>query len=461
MKITKDALFDFAKRHRDEYESLLGEFVEVPTVSADPAHKGDIERGAELAAATLRLFGGEVQVFRVPGGNPVLHAAWGNETSSPTVTVYNHMDVQPASKKTEPWVSEPFVFTKQGDKYLGRGTTDDKGPALAALYGAKAALEAGVPVNIRFLWELEEEIGSPHFAATLKTMKDVARTDSVVVSDTVWVSRGRPSISSGLRGLQRFIFTLETAATDAHSGTTGGAARNPVAELAQLAAEMLDARTGRVRIPGFYDDVEPLTKKQVDDFRKSGFSVARFMKDHGFKSIRTRDPLEVMKRIWALPTLEVHGLVGGYTGPGVKTVVPPHAELKVSCRLVPDMKPAKIAKAVKAFVKKRNPDVKVDADEAALPFKGHVSGPYVEAVKNAIRFSWGKDPVLTREGGTIGAVLSMEQILKAPVLFLGLSLPDHGYHAPNENFDWGQAGGGMVAFAKYFDEVSRIPRGRR
>jgi acetylornithine deacetylase/succinyl-diaminopimelate desuccinylase-like protein len=461
MKITKDALFDFARRHRDEYEALLGEFVEVPTVSADPAHKADIERGAELAAATLRRFGGEVQVFRVPGGNPVLHAAWGNDHSRPTVTVYNHMDVQPASKETEPWSTEPFVFTKQGDKYLGRGTTDDKGPALTALYGAKAALEAGVPVNIRFLWELEEEIGSPHFAATLKTMKDVARTDSVVVSDTVWVSRAQPSISSGLRGLQRFIFTLETAATDQHSGTTGGAARNPVAELAQLAAEMLDARTGRVKVPGFYEDVAPLTKKQTDDFRKSGFSVARFMKDHGFKSIRTKDPLEVMKRIWALPTLEVHGLLGGYGGPGVKTVVPPHAELKVSCRLVPDMKPAKIAKAVKAFVKKRNPDVKVDADEAALPFKGHVSGPYVDAVRNAIRFTWGKDPVLTREGGTIGAVLSMEQILKAPVLFLGLSLPDHGYHAPNENFDWGQAGGGMVAFAKYFEEVSRIPRGSR
>jgi acetylornithine deacetylase/succinyl-diaminopimelate desuccinylase-like protein len=157
----------------------------------------------------------------------------------------------------------------------------------------------------------------------------------------------------------------------------------------------------------------------------------------------------------------VHGLVGGYTGPGVKTVVPPRAELKVSVRLVPDMNPAKIARAVKAFVKKRNPDVRVATDPAALPFKGHIDGPHVEAVKDAIRFAWGKDPVLTREGGTIGAVLTMEQVLKAPVQFLGLSLPDHGYHAPNENFDWGQAEGGMVAFAKYFDLVSRIPSRRR
>jgi acetylornithine deacetylase/succinyl-diaminopimelate desuccinylase-like protein len=371
------------------------------------------------------------------------------------------MDVQPASRETEPWETEPFVFTRKDDTYFGRGTTDDKGPALTALYGAKAALEAGVGVNIRFLWELEEEIGSPHFEATLRTMKDRARTDSVVVSDTVWVSRGRPSISSGLRGLQRFSFTLETAAVDAHSGASGGAARNPVAELAQLASEMHDARTGRVRIPGFYDDVSPLTRKEAEDFRRSGFSVARFMKDHGFRSLRTREPLEVMKRIWALPTFEVHGLAGGYTGPGVKTIVPPRAELKVSVRLVPDMKPDKIARAVKAFVKERNPDVRIETDPAALPFKGHTSGPHVEAVKSAIRFAWGQEPVFTREGGTIGAVLSMEQVLKAPVLFLGLSLPDHGYHAPNENYDWGQAEGGMVAFARYFEEVSRIPRGRR
>ncbi|HVQ31524.1 MAG TPA: M20/M25/M40 family metallo-hydrolase, partial [Vicinamibacteria bacterium] len=183
MQLTKAGLFDFARRHRDEFETLLAEFVAVPTVSADPAHRGDIERGADLAAATLRRFGAEVRQFRVEGGSPVLHAVFGNDPALPTVTVYNHMDVQPASKETEPWETEPFVFTKKGDKYFGRGTTDDKGPALTALFGAKAAREAGVPVNIRFLWELEEEIGSPHFAATLRTMKDVARTDAVVVSD--------------------------------------------------------------------------------------------------------------------------------------------------------------------------------------------------------------------------------------------------------------------------------------
>ena len=309
---------------------------------------------------------------------------------------------------------------------------------------------------MKFLWETEEEVGSPHFAETLRAIGAAAATDAVVVSDTVWISRGRPSLSAGLRGLQRFTFHLETAETDQHSGTTGGAARNPVAELAQMSAEMFDARTGRVKIPGFYDDVEKLTKKQVADFRASGFNVKGFMKDHGFKSIRTKDPLEVMKRLWALPTFEVHGLVGGYTGPGVKTIVPPRAELKVSVRLVPNMTGEKVVKLVKAFVKKKNPDIRVEAGSSAAPYKGITTGPWVEAAARSIKFAFGKSPVFVREGGTIGAVLSMEQILKCPIVFMGLSLPDHGYHAPNENYDWGQAGGGIVAFAKFFEEVAGI-----
>jgi acetylornithine deacetylase/succinyl-diaminopimelate desuccinylase-like protein len=458
MTLTRQALEDFARRERAGFEDLLRDLVEVPSVSADPAHRGDIERVAELAAATIRRFGGRAEQYRVPDGNPIVLGAFDTGPDRPTVTVYNHLDVQPASKETEPWETEPFTFTRRGDTYFGRGTTDDKGPALTALYGARAALEARVPVNIRFLWETEEEVGSPHFAETLRTIGPAAATDAVVVSDTVWVSRGRPSLSCGLRGLQRFVFRLETAETDQHSGTTGGAARNPVAELAQLAAEIFDARTGRVKIPGFYQDVAPLTRREAEDFRRSGFSVAGFIKDHGFKSIRTRDPMDVMKRLWALPTFEIHGLVGGYTGPGVKTIVPPRAELKASVRLVPDMKADKVVRLVKAFVKKKNPDVTVEAGSSAPWYKGALTGPHVEAARRAVRFAFGKDPVFVRQGGTIGAVLAMEQILKVPITFIGLSLPDHGYHAPNENYDWGQASGGIAALARYFEEAALLRR---
>lgn len=212
MPLERQSLERFATRERAAFEDLLRAFVEVPSVSADPDRRKDLERVAELGAETIRRFGGQADLHRVPGGSPLVLGRFDTSPEHPTVTVYNHLDVQPASKETEPWRSEPFVFTKDGDTYYGRGTTDDKGPALTALLGAKAARDAGVPVNIRFLWETEEEVGSPNFAATLRKIGGAARTDVVVVSDTVWVSRGRPSLSAGLRGLQRFIFKLETEA---------------------------------------------------------------------------------------------------------------------------------------------------------------------------------------------------------------------------------------------------------
>jgi acetylornithine deacetylase/succinyl-diaminopimelate desuccinylase-like protein len=454
MAFTRPQLDDYAAKNRERFERLLKEFVEIPSVSADPDRRGDLERAAELGAATIRSFGGQADIHRVPDGPPVVLGSFESGKGRPTVTVYNHLDVVPASRETEPWRTDPFTFIQQGDTYLGRGTTDDKGPALSGLFGARAAIEAGVPVNIKVLWELEEEVGSPHFADTLKAIGPAARTDAVIVSDTVWVARGRPAQSSGLRGLQPMTLSLETAATDQHSGTTGGVARNPLAELAQVVSELFDAQTGRVKVPGFYDDVEKLSKKQLDDFRGAGFTIERFKKAYDFKSVRTADPLDAVKRLWAMPTLEVHGLVGGYTGPGVKTIVPPRAELKISMRLVPNMKGEKVVKLVRDFVKKRHPDVRIEAAKAAPPYKGVTEGPHFESVARAMKFAFGKDPVIVREGGTIGAILFMEQILKCPIVFMGLSLPEHGYHAPNENYDWGQAGGGIVAFAKFFEEVA-------
>jgi acetylornithine deacetylase/succinyl-diaminopimelate desuccinylase-like protein len=454
MALTRAALEAYAAKHRARFEAQLKELVEIPSVSADPDRKRDLERCAELGVETVRAFGGKAEVHRVPGGPPVVLGSFESGKSCPTLTIYNHLDVVPASRETEPWRTDPFAFTKQGDTYFGRGTTDDKGPALSALYGARAALDSGVAVNVKLLWELEEEVGSPHFADTLKAIGPTAATDAVVVSDTVWVSRGRPAVSSGLRGLQPMTFSLETGKSDQHSGTTGGVARNPVAELAHLVGEIFDARTGRVKIPGFYADVEKPSKRQLADFKAAGFSVERFKKAYDFSSVRTKDPLDALMRLWAQPTFEVHGLVGGYTGPGVKTIIPPRAELKVSMRLVPDMKGEKVAKLVKAFVKKKNPDVVVTASKAAPPYKGVTTGPHVDAAKRAMKFAFGKDPVTVREGGTIGAILFMEQILNCPIVFMGLSLPEHGYHAPNENFDWGQARGGIVAFAKFVEEVA-------
>ncbi|MEO6325766.1 MAG: M20/M25/M40 family metallo-hydrolase [Thermoanaerobaculia bacterium] len=453
--LTKASLRRFAEENRERFEALLKEFVELPTVSVDPTKRASIQDAARLAAETIRRFGGEASIIET-AGHPIVHGAWGSDPALPTVTVYNHLDVQPASKTTEPWETEPFVFAKKGDRYLGRGTTDDKGPAFSALFGAKAALDAGVPVNIRVLWEFEEEIGSPNFESAIKGVKEKLATDSVIVSDTVWIARGKPAAPAGLRGLQGFLLTLETGTTDQHSGVAGGAARNPLAELMKVVSECFDAQTGKVKIPGFYEDVVPPTKAELEDFRRSGFTVAGFKKDHLFKSLRTNDALEVMKRIWAMPTFEIHGVIGGYTGPGVKTIIPPRAEVKVSCRLVPNQTGAKIAKLIEKFIKSKNPDVKMLLEGRLDPYQGQTTGPLADAVRRSVKFAFGREPVFVREGGSIGAVITMEQVLNAPVMFLGLSLPEHGYHAPNENFDWEQASGGMIAFAKYFEEVAAL-----
>src|SRR2546423_9842810 len=344
--LNRDQLFSFARSHRDEYEALLKQFVETPTVSCDPAHAEDIRKGVDLTVETLRRFGGKVDIYEVKNGNPTVHAIFGTDKNLPTVTVYNHMDIQPASKETEPWDTEPFVMTTKGDSYFGRGTTDDKGPALAALYGARAAMQARGPVNIRFLWEFEEEIGSPNFEKIITKARRDLRTDSVVVSDTVWVSRSRPASSAGLRGLLGFILTLETGTVDTHSGETGGASRDPIAELMQVICDIYDVRTGKVKIKGFYDDVIPPSKKELRDWANCGFSVKGYKQAHHLKKMRTEDPHEVMKRIWGMPTLEIHGVVGGYQGPGVKSIVPPRAELKASCRLVPVQDPARLKKLI-------------------------------------------------------------------------------------------------------------------
>src|SRR5437867_262777 len=231
----------------------------------------------------------------------------------------------------------------------------------------------------------------PHFAAALREKAAIPRPDSVVVSDTIWIAKDRPAMPYGLRGLLAVRLSLRTAEVGAHSGLTGGAARNPLAELCQLVSACVDARTGRVKIPGFYDDVVPPTKKEVKSFLASGFQVKQFMRAHGFRSLRTTSPADVVRRIWAAPTFEVHGLVGGYQGPGVKTVVPAHGELKISMRLVPNQRPDKILALLRRFVAKQNPNVHVEVEGMLQPFRGLFNGPYAEAVSRAVQAGFGKE----------------------------------------------------------------------
>ncbi|HZE89352.1 MAG TPA: M20/M25/M40 family metallo-hydrolase [Verrucomicrobiae bacterium] len=440
--------------NRSYFENTLAAMVEVPTVSSDPAHRTDIERGADLACQLLTDAGARAEKVATKG-NPVVIGEFSPDRSRPTVTIYNHMDVQPADP-TEWRTREPFKFHREDGRYGGRGTTDDKGPGLTAMMAARYAAQNGIPLNIRFVWEFEEEIGSPSFEGFLAGRGTAMPTDSVLVSDTIWIARGKPAVPYGLRGLQGALLTLETGTKDVHSGTTGGVARNPIGEMAEVISRCYDARTGRAKIPGFYDDVKKPKLAELRSFQRSGFSLKSFKAAHELKSLRRLSEKEAVQRLWSMPTFEVHGIKGGYQGPGIKTIVPARAEAKISMRLVPGMNPAKMVSLLRKFVKKINPDVVVTGEHPLEAYLGEFTGPYADAARDALKFGFGAPPAFIREGGSIGAVLSMRRHWNCPLVMMGLSLPEHGYHCPDENYDWGQASGGIKSFVKYFEKIAEI-----
>lgn len=450
---TYNDLDSYIRSSRDDFENKLADLVEIPSVSMDPDRKGDCRRAGELARQYLESIGAKAELIETPG-NPVVFGRIETGAGHPTVTVYNHLDVQPADPAE--WHKAPFTFFKENGRYEGRGTTDDKGPALTAMEAVRYAARQGIPLNINFIWELEEEIGSPNFAHFIKNNAGRLKTDSILVSDTIWISRGRPAVPYGLRGSMMFTMRLETGGKDVHSGLTGGPARNPIGELCKLISECYDAKTGRVKIKGFYDKARPATAKELSSFLDSGFTTRKFKAAHELKKLRFEDPRRVLKAIMAEPTFEVHGITGGYQGPGVKTIVPYAAEAKISCRLVPDQDPKKVFGLIRDFVRSKNPDVKTEFRAALEPYMGEFTGPYAEAAAEAMTFAFGRRPAFTREGGSIGAVVTMKKYLKAPIVFLGLSLPEHGYHAKNENYDWQQASGGIKMFVRYLDRISRL-----
>lgn len=446
----KKNIVSFANENRSLYERMLHQLVETPTVSADSGREADFQRAAQLASEYLVTLGAKAKVYPT-AGNPIVVGEFRTPGAQHTITIYNHLDVQPAQEPE--WRRDPFVFLQQDGRYHGRGATDDKGPALTVLFAAAFAHRAGIPINIRFLWEMEEEIGSPNFEPFLKANRAHLKTDSVLVVDSIWISPKKPTIYYGLRGNIKGSMTLETANGDVHSGIVGGVARNPMTELMEVISRIQDAKTGKVKIPGFYKRVRKVTSEELQRFQQIGFQLERWAKSYGLKQIRLHDPIQAMVNAWCLPTFEVHGMVGGYTGPGVKTAIPPRAELKFSARLVPDQDGEEVAALITSFVRKCNPDVRVKIGAVLKSFVGPVKGPNTEAAVDAVRFGFNKKPVFARSGGSDGAIALMDKHLAAPITLLGLSLPLHGYHAPNEYFEWTQALGGMKMFVRYFMNV--------
>jgi acetylornithine deacetylase/succinyl-diaminopimelate desuccinylase-like protein len=431
-------------------------------VSAQKAHRADIDRSATAAADLIRAHGGTAEVVAT-AGHPIVVGEIGPDRGGsgdggrvPTVAVYNHIDVQPAEAGKDGWTRAPFDFAEEDGRWYGRGSTDDKGPAVTALHAASLAKDNGVPVRVRFVWELEEEIGSPSFAGFLAQHGARQKPDSVLVSDTIWLAQGKPAVPYSLRGMAGALLRLRTAQKDAHSGLTGGAARNPITELAEVIAQCVDAKTGAIKIKGFEKTWQPVSEAEARDFVDSGFSVDAFKKAHQLDRLRSTDAREVTQSIWGRPTFEVHGIAGGYQDEGIKTVVPPFAEAKVSMRLVPPQDPDECLALLTAHVRALNPDVEVVSDRGLRAYMGERTGPYADAASDALEFGFGARPAFVREGGSIGAVLSMAETWRVPITLLGLSLPEDGYHGPNESFAWGQAQGGMLTFVRYFEQLSSL-----
>ena len=444
----------WAEGHRAFFEEHLRTLVELPTVSVDPTRGPETEACAEAALALVRHFGGTATLLRV-GGKPYVHARFG-DPGRPSVLVYNHLDVQPADEPE--WKGEPFRMRIEGERYLGRGTTDDKGPALTCLLAIAHSVRRGSPTCFQLLWEFEEEVGSPHFAEMMREHRpSLGDVRAVLVSDTLWVSAEQPSMDVGLRGFLGLVLKLRTADVDAHSGVVGGGAPNPLAGLARVLAACFDAKTGRILVPGVLDDVKPVSDAEMDLYVRSGFDVERFRSTYGFRRLMAETPRELLRRLWTQPTFEIHGISGGYQGPGIKSIVPASAEAKVSLRLVPGQSPARVIESIRRFVAEVDPMVEVVPLGSAPAFVTSVDAPECKAMDRAAERVLGKGLALTRGGGSIPAVAIMAEVLRAPVLLMGLSLPEHGYHAPNEFFDWTQARRGVELYASWFEELERLP----
>jgi acetylornithine deacetylase/succinyl-diaminopimelate desuccinylase-like protein len=451
-------VIDFINTNRDRYVSELKKYLAIPSISALPEHRGDVQRCAEWTADEMRRVGLQnVRLFETPG-NPIVYADWLHAPGAPTILFYGHYDVQPVDP-VDLWESPPFEATVRDGEIYARGAADDKGQVFMHLKAIEAHLkQAGaLPVNIKLIIEGEEEVGSVNLDNFIRANKALLGADVVVISDSAMFDRGVPSICYSLRGLVYFQIDLRGTKSDLHSGVFGGAVANPNMVLAQILAQMKD-RGGRIKIPGFYDDVIPLTDEERAAWTKLPFTEKKYRKDLGAPKLFGESGYTTLERVWGRPTFEVNGLLGGFTGDGAKTVIPAVSMAKVSMRLVPNQHPDKIAELFDAYVKKVAPktvDLKVTRMHGGKPWLTGYDNPYVQAAGRAIEQGFGKAPVFCREGGSIPVVSTFQEELGLPSVLFGVGLPDENAHAPNERLDLSNFHNGVVASAILYGEIAK------
>ena len=445
-------------RARDE----LFAFLRIPSVSARSEHKGDCAAAAQYVADALTRIGFTTTVESTPG-HPIVVGEWRHAPAgAPTLLIYGHYDVQPA-EPLELWTSPPFEPEVRDGRIYARGSVDDKGQLYLHVKALEAHLAARgtLPINVIVLAEGEEEVGSVNLEAFLEREKARLACDAVVISDSTMFAPGIPSILSSLRGMAYLEITVRGASGDLHSGMYGGAVVNPAMALARILATMHDA-DGRIAIPGFYDDVRPFPDHVRAQMRELPFSDAQLMHEVGVTALGGEPGYTTLERLWTRPTCEVNGLLSGYTGEGAKTVLPAVSMAKVSFRLVPDQDPQRIAELVQQHVTRVAPagvTVTVENLHGGRPWRADLQGPIIDAGKAALTAAFGREPVITGEGGSIPVVGDFERILGAPVLLMGFGLPGENAHAPDEWISDENYRLGIRAAATLYEEYGKTGAG--
>ncbi len=448
---------EFAKKNKDRYLSELKEFVAIPSISTLSEHKADIQRAAEWVARQMREMDLKNVEIMPTAGHPVVYGEWLQAPGKPTVLIYGHYDVQPVDPLNE-WLSPPFEPTVRGDNLYARGASDMKGNDHAFLKALEALMKTGgLPLNVKVIIEGEEEIGSPHLRAFMEQHREQLKCDIALNADSGILKPDMPSIVYGLRGLAYFEIWVYGPKHDLHSGIFGGSVHNPAQVLCELIAGMHDG-DGRVTLPGFYDTVRVLSEEERADLARTPHSDDEWLELTGVPRLYGEKGFTTLERLGARPTLEVNGILSGFTGEGAKTVLPAKAMAKISTRLVPYQDDEAVEKQLREYMQKHAPPT------VTWEIKKMVSGPAVlvkrdtagaRAAQAALEQTFGVKPAFKLEGGSVPVVSMVQEKLGVDSILLGFGLPDDNLHAPNEKLHLPNYYHGIETFIRFFDAVAR------
>jgi acetylornithine deacetylase/succinyl-diaminopimelate desuccinylase-like protein len=455
----KQSVLNYAQAHQKDNLNRLIEFLRIPSISTTPEHRADIQRAADWLVTRMQDIGFSRAEVMPTAGQPVVYGEWlGAGSDAPTMLIYGHYDVQPTDPDEE-WNTPPFEPTIRDNRLYARGASDNKGQHYTHLAAAEAFFQAdgAPPINLKLLLEGEEEIGSPNLDQFIQHNADMLACDLALISDTDMRDANTPTIVYGVRGLTYLEVEIQGPEHDLHSGGYGGVAHNPLQVLVEILAALHDDQ-GRVAVPGFYDKVRPLTAEERDGFKRIPFEEEKLRREMGVPAIWSGEtgytPLE---RIGARPTLEIHGIRGGFVGEGQKTVIPARVAAKVSMRLVPDQDPLEIARLVERRIHElAPPTVQVEVSlmshsEAAVIER---DTPAMRCAAQAYGRGFGAEPIFVRSGGTLPIVPQLKKVLQVPVIMMGFGLPDDNLHAPNEKFNLDQFYRGIETSIRLMDELA-------